>query len=148
MVESLASFNAKMGRLGDEFAGRALRAIAEDVGKASKVDVADAVRGDLGDLSMSNWRRSRPIQITGRYDLEGEGQVAIMPARRALGPMRVLEEGRKAGMSKARRRRRSRPVSSSPGKGTWSDALSIMQREVPGRVARAVNGAVRRSLRG
>jgi hypothetical protein len=96
---------------------------------------------------MSNWRRGKPIQVTGRFDVDGDSLI-ISPAARARGPMRVLEDGRRAGVARARRGRAGRRVSSSRGKSTWSDAVSIMEREVPERIAKQVNKAIRQALRG
>jgi hypothetical protein len=147
VADDFASFSRKIDRLATEFGDRAIADLNKRVGMETKKDVDAAVRGDLGDLSMSNWRRGRPIQVSGRFDVEGDSLI-ISPAARARGPMRVLEDGRKAGVARARRGRAGRRVSASRGKSTWSDAVSIMEREVPERIAKAVNRAIRQALRG
>jgi hypothetical protein len=147
MADDFSAFSRKIDRLATELGDRAIADLNKRVGMETKGDVNKAVQGDLGDLSMSNWRRGRPIQISGRFDVEG-GDLIISPAARARGPMRVLEDGRRAGRSRGTRRRASRPVSSSRGKSTWSDAVRIMEREVPGRIAKQVNKAIRSALRG
>jgi hypothetical protein len=147
MADDLSAFARKMDRLATEFGDRAIADLNKRVGMETKKDVDAAVRGDLGDLSMSNWRRGRPIQVSGRFDVEGDSLI-ISPAARARGPMRVLEDGRRAGQSRGTRRRASRRVSSSRGKSTWSDAVRIMERGVPGRIAKQVNRAIRQALRG
>jgi hypothetical protein len=147
MADDFSALARKIDRLATEFGDRAIADLNKRVGMETKKDVDAAVKGDLGDLSMSNWRRGRPIQINGRFDVEGDSLV-ISPAKRASGPMRVLEDGRRAGTARARRGRPGRRVSSSRGKSTWSDAVQIMEREVPGRIAKQVNKAIRSALRG
>jgi hypothetical protein len=147
VADDFSALARKIDKLSTEFSDRAIADLNKRVGMETKKDVDAAVRGDLGDLSMSNWRRGRPIQVTGRFDVEGDSLV-ISPAARSRGPMRVLEDGRRAGTARGRRGRPGRRVSSSRGKSTWSDAVQIMEREVPGRIAKQVNKAIRSALRG
>jgi hypothetical protein len=147
VADDFSALARKMDRLATEFGDRAVADLNKRVGMETKKDVDAAVRGDLGDLSMSNWRRGKPIQISGRFDVEGSDLI-ISPAARSRGPMRVLEDGRRAGVARARRGRAGRRVSSSRGKSTWTDAVRIMEREVPGRIAKQVNKAIRSALRG
>jgi len=88
--------------------------------KKSKALIETEVRRDAGgDLAMSNWRRSKPIQIKARDTiLDGPG-LLIEPQARARGPMRVLNDGRIAGVSE-RRRSLGRRYPASRGKGTWT----------------------------
>lgn len=79
-----------------------------------------------GDLSLSNWRRGRPVNLGVRFDTVSAQTLEIGPRPRGRGPVRVLTEGRKAGVSK-----RGRPVSASRGKGTWDRASAEMERELP-----------------
>ena len=69
------------------------------------------------------------MDLKSRFDIVGDA-VVIGPNKRGRGPVRVLNEGRKAGTS-----RKGRPVSSSRGKGTWNKAQDEMERELP-KVAR------------
>jgi hypothetical protein len=147
VADDFSALARKVDRLATEFSDRAIADLNKRVGMETKKDVDAAVKGDLGDLSMSNWRRGKPIQVTGRFDIDGDSLV-ISPAARSRGPMRVLEDGRRAGTARGTRRRRSRPVSATAGKSTWSDAVQIMEREVPGRIAKQVNKAIRSALRG
>lgn len=150
MADSLTGFAHKLDRLASEVTGEAARARLAKLGMESKGDVADAVRADLGDLSMSNWRRSKPVDVVGRYDLEGTAAVVISPAFKARGPMRVLEQGRQAHAAGSQRRSGSytskktgdvrqkyrtvsRNVGATQGKGTWGDAVQIMQHRMPRR---------------
>ena len=119
----LSAFVAKVERTAKELTDERLLMA---VGMAGKRIGTDAVKSDIGDLSMSNWRRGRPVQLGSRFDVKGDNAVEIGPGKRARGPVRVLTEGRKAGAS-----RKGRPVSSSRGKGTWTAAQTEMERELP-----------------
>jgi hypothetical protein len=112
------------------------------VGAQAKDNARTAVRSDLGDLSMSNWRPSKPIQLGSRWDSDGDG-IIVQP--RPLGPWRVMEGGRRPGMSKQRRGRKSRRVGATAGKQTWSNAVSLMSRDVPKKIAKAKVAAVRKA---
>lgn len=140
----------KLDRVASELTGVNARERLVKLGMESKGDVADAVRADLGDLSMSNWRRKKPLDVVGRYDVEGDQAVVISPAYQSRGPMRVLESGRQSYQAGSRRqsgtykrertgdvrikyRTVNRNVGASAGKGTWTDATEIMQRKMPRR---------------
>lgn len=159
MADDFASFAHKIDRLERELDGRALAEKLAKIGKAAKDDAADAVRGDLGDLSMSHWRRGRPIQITARYDVVSDHEIEVSPAPRARGPWRVLEDGRRGGaatdlvlVGRARRdgtrraRSRGRNSGSTAGKQTWSDAVRLMDQRTPERVEKhVVKAAIRKA---
>lgn len=146
--DSLSGLSRRLDRLADDLGGKALRDMLHAVGKAAKDDVAHAARGDIGDLSMSNWRRGRPIQITARYELVGDSGLEVLPAKRAAGPVRVLESGRKAGQSRARRGRSSRRVSATAGKGTWTAATERVERLSPARIKPELTKAIARQFKG
>jgi hypothetical protein len=122
-VNDLAAFARKVDKVLDEIDDPGL---FRAVGMAGKKLGTAAVQNDIGDTSMSNWRRGRPINLSSRFDVVSENTVEIAPGKRARGPVRVLNEGRKPGVS-----RRGRPVSGSRGKNTWSDATEAMERELP-----------------
>ena len=117
------------------------------VGMEGKKLADRAVRNDIGDMSMSGWRRGNPFDVKSRFDVS-ERTVEISPERRVRGPMRVLEEGRKAynagdsrssgsrvrkrdGAVIAKTRKVKRNVGAHGGKNTWSDATADMERELP-----------------
>jgi hypothetical protein len=150
----LAPLARKIDKLEAELKAESKRA-ATRLGMDGKKAIESAVRSDVGDLSMSNWRRGKPIQIAGRYDIDGS-QVTLTPMPRAIGPMRVLEEGRKAGVAKRRggrkiranARRAGRPVSASRAKNTWSDAEKIVRKGALDIVFKGVGPAIRKAFRG
>lgn len=121
--------------------------LLDAIGKAAKQDAAEAVRSDLGDMSMSHWWRGRPIEIQARYDVRSDHEVDLAPTPRSRGPWRVLEDGRRAGgafdlVQVGRRRKdgtrrgrsRGRNQGATSGKSTWSDASRLMEQRTPQRV--------------
>ena len=62
--------------LQQEFSGEAGKRRLNRVAVQTKKDVDEAVKADLGDQSMSGWRRSKPINIKGRYDLVDDHPIA------------------------------------------------------------------------
>lgn len=144
MSVNLAAFGLKVDKVLDELDDPGL---FRAVGMEGKKLANRAVRNDIGDMSMSGWRRGKPFDIGSRFDV-AERTVEISPQRIAKGPMRVLEEGRKAyraGDSRSsgtRTRKRDgavinksrtvkRNVGATRGKNTWSDATEAMERELP-----------------
>lgn len=146
MINELPALERKLDQLAAGIEGRAMRAAITKAGGEGKKLAAEALKGDIGDMSMSNWRRGKPINLAVRYDVKRDTEVEIGPNKRAAGPWRVLEEGRKSGMSKGSRKRKPRPVSSSSGKGTWSDATEKMERELPKVVHEAVQDVLRKTF--
>jgi len=140
--------DARLTMLQREMTGQAARDRLTKVGMAVKGEVADAVRADIGDTSMSGWPRKGPVEITGRFEVLSATELSVQPVGKALGPMRVLESGRQAYQAGDRRRsgsyrskktgdvrQKSRTVSrntgATKGKGTWSDAVDRLVRRIP-----------------
>ena len=148
--------NSKLDRLMAGVTGKALEAAMHKAGKKGKGLADKAVAADIGDMSMSGWRRSKPIEIKSRYDMLGESGLMIRPARSAVGPMRVLESGRNSAAGprmtgprllksgKASKAKQKRYNGRTDGKGTWSDAEDAMNKELPDIVAKAVREQYRK----
>jgi hypothetical protein len=145
LADDFAAFAKKLDNLEKELDGAGKQRMLETLGKGGKTDAYAAVAGDLGDHSMSHWRRGRPIDINARYDVKGD-TVEITPTPRSSGPWRVLEDGRQGGGSHdlvlvgrvrkdgtRRARSRGRSSGATRGKGTWSDAEERIGRETPKR---------------
>lgn len=86
--------------------GPMLDTVLNEVGLEVKPLVESGVASELGDTSMSGWRRGAPVKIAGRYDIftesapdqsSAEQSLVVRPTPRARGPMRVLERGRHMG---------------------------------------------------
>jgi hypothetical protein len=118
VATDLQGLNRKLDNLADSLS-KDTRKMLNAVGMEGKTIGRNSVTGDIGDLSMSNWRRGRPIQIGLRFDLRSK----------ASGPLRVLEQGRSAGMSKGRKRKGR--VGSTAGRGTWTAATDRMAKDLP-----------------
>lgn len=150
----VARLHRKLDKVSREFDGRALDEKLMRLGKDASRFVDEAVRatpaksGSLSDGSMSGWRRGRPFQLQGRARQRGKGTVVVLPAPKALGPMRVLEDGRKArgtgslykrgqytskktGATYSRLGVSKRNVGATEGKKTWTHATTAMARYVP-----------------
>lgn len=173
MAQDLAAFQRKIDGVIKEFDGTAGKKRLQRVAIETKKDVDEAVRNDIGDLSMSGWRRGNPFEVKGRFDIISDHEFEVNPAKRGRGPMRVLEQGRNQGnaggiagpgviqrgentgttlrtkagkVRKVRARRARRWNGRTQGKGTWSDAVHLMEQRVPGRVDKEVVKALRRHL--
>lgn len=145
--------------LAAEFDGRAFKDRLAKVGKQLEPLVENAVVNSIGDTSMSGWTHKKPAELTGRSELSTtvETGIFVAPAlkggawRRGLGPMRVLQDGRKAYNAGDRRasgtrvkkktgevvtkyRKVKRKVSATKGKGTWTAAVNAMSRGIGDRV--------------
>jgi hypothetical protein len=141
VTTDLAGLNRKLDNLADSLT-KDTRKLLNQVGMEGKTIGRGAVTGDLGDMSMSNWRRGRPIQIALRFNLLSDAEVEILPAPRASGPMRVLEDGRRGGMSKGRKRKGR--VGSTAGRGTWTTATNRMADDLPKVVHRHTTATLRK----
>ena len=123
-----------------------------------------AVAADIGDDTMSAWRRGKPIPLGARYDVDGGTSLSITPTPRSRGPWRVMEDGRQAAgagtfRSRGVRRRKSdgvmstrlavrkRTVGAMPGKDTWSDAERMVFDEAPRLISEAKLRQVRAIFR-
>lgn len=164
MAQSLADFNRKLELVAKELDGGTGRERMARVGKQTEGDVNDAVRGTLGDQSMSGWTRSNPATIAGASRVIGDGAVFVS-AGKASGQMRVLQSGRnqggfggpaapgrttrtrKGGGSYVTARKAKRWNGRTQGKGTWDAAADLMAERVPARVAKEVHRALGKHLR-
>jgi hypothetical protein len=113
MADTFASFGDRIKQLNDGINGVELKKKLNKIGVAAKGDVLDGVKSDIGDNSMSNWRRKRPIKISARYDHKGDYAIEVTPTKRS-------PNGRR--------------YSASKGKKTWSHAVDLMEKRMPDRL--------------
>lgn len=163
---SLGEMSRKLQNFGKDISGPIpVRQFAIRADKELVPLLARAVRADIGDTSMSGWWRGRPIAMTGSLKVNGDA-IIIQPVRGAVGPTRVMEQGRnqgnasgfsgpginvktgltsrtKSGGIRKVRARKGRRNGATQGKGTWSAAEEAMRDRAP-RVQQAV---VRAALR-
>ncbi len=157
MSGDLDDLTRNLLRLAANFDGPARMAIMKEVRVPLERDVERAVRGDIGDLSMSGWRRGKPVPITPTSVVVGREVLEVKPAGKALGVMRTLSDGRnpngprgpkilKSGkVSKAKQRRYN---GRTRGKGTWGDATELMADTAPRVMRDAVVKVVGEVFRG
>jgi hypothetical protein len=149
-ADALDGFATRLEAMATAVGGEGLKAALTEVGMAAKEDVESAVRGDLGDTSMSNWRRGSPFEIAGRFDVSGS-TVTVLPTPRSRGPWRVLEDGRSGGASTdlvlvgrtrkngtRRAKSRGRNQGRTRGKNTWTDAERLIEKKFPDRALDAL----------
>jgi len=163
-VNAVHELGDDLVKLARAFDGSAKRTILDAIGEAGQDEVAPAVRGDIGDTSMSGWSHLKPVQITGRYRVLDDDSVVIMPTPQSAGPMTVLDRGREAYAAGARRKSGTRTVKATServdkfrtvkrrvgatrGKGTWQDAIKRIDRVIPAAVDKAVAAVVKGILR-
>jgi len=159
MIEGAAQLNAKLAKLERGFDGIAKQVASESVG-----DVQDAVRSDIGDLSMSGWVRGKPIELKAMVARDSKpGEAAVVPFGRTVGQFRVLESGRnsdggaggfqgpginfRTGRTSARARATGKGGSTkgrrwngrTEGKQTWSDARELIGQNLGKRSSKALH---------
>ncbi len=164
MVDTFDSFARKVKAFEKAISDDSL---AHVVGKKAK-DLADqAAEDDLGkDKAFTGgkdrgggWRPATNF-LAVRYDIVKPGQIQLKPTRRNAGPWTVAEFGRQAYQAGDRRRsgsRRSkktnlvsdtfrkvkRNVGATKGFGTATDAITAMNRDIPGVTDREISRQVR-----
>jgi hypothetical protein len=157
VADDLSAFARKLDRIEKDLAGKSGgEARMGRYGLLGKRAAVDALASDIGDASMSNWRRSKPIDLKPAYEVLSNHEVEIAPRPRQRGPWRVLESGRQARgkgdavRTKRRRkdgtfgtRKAKRAVGASPGKNTWTDARKLIEK----RFFRAVHEDTTKVLR-
>jgi hypothetical protein len=130
-----------------------LKAIADKMGVRAKALAKQAASADLGgDPKFSGWKPT----LDTRYDHLSPGAIGFKPTRRAAGPWTVAEFGRnqaagprmvgprltKTGrVSKAKAKRWN---GKTEPKNTATEALELIEREMPQVVDAEVNKAIRR----
>ena len=78
-MDGWRALDARLTMMQRELSGQAARDRLTKVGMAVKGEVADAVRADIGDTSMSGWPRKGPVDITGRFDVVSDTELSVQP---------------------------------------------------------------------
>ena len=147
----------KLSNVATALSGPAMEKRLTQVGLGAKRDGDAAVTAELGDNSMSNWPRGRPIAIRVRFE-SSASKLEVTPAPRSRGPWRVLEDGRKPGGSfdliqVGRRRKdgtrrgktRGRNQGATPAKRTWTKATIVMGKNAGKKAGRLTVDDVRKA---
>jgi hypothetical protein len=138
----------------DELEGRKLKELADKMGVRAKALAKEAASADLGgDNVFSGWPKA-PLDT--RYDHLSPGTIGFKPTRRAAGPWTTAQYGRnqaagprmvgprltKTGrVSKAKTKRWNGKTAP---KNTATEALELIEREMPKVVDAEVNKAIRK----
>lgn len=161
----LLGLDRKLAQLGDEFTGKAARRRMTAVGLKLRTEVDHAVARDIGDTSMSGWRRSSPIDISGKAEMLSDTELEISPTKRARGPMRTLDVGRNMGnargiagpgvsadgttartksgkLRKVRARKGKRWNGTTPARHTWANADTAIAAKAPAAMAEQLDDAM------
>lgn len=167
MAQSFADLDRKLEHVVKDLDGEVSRGGLKRVGEATQVEIERAVTADIGDTSMSGWRRKKAIEIVGTSRVISDHEVKVEPVKPAKGPMAVLERGRnlnaftdaysyavaaqgrrtKSGkLRKQRKQRRWNGVTE--GKGTMGDASQAIKNKAPKLIAAEVHQALAKRLGG
>ena len=166
MVNDFAGLNRKMEAISRDLSGETSKAQMKRVGAKLAPLIDKAVTADIGDTSMSGWRRSGPIAITGTSRAISDHAVIVEPERKTKGPMAVLERGRnvtfgpgvssngstrrgkKGNVLRARKFKSRRWNGQTEGKETMSDASQLIKDDAPGLIQKEIHKALAKHLRG
>lgn len=174
MAQSFADLNRKMEAVERDLSGQLSRQAMERVGEAVQGEIEKAVTADIGDTSMSGFRRGSPIEIVGTSKVISDHEVKVQPdpSTGAKGAMAVLDRGRNQGnasgfsgpgissdgttrrnkngkVRKVRERRARRWNGYTDPKNTMSEAVQAIAKRTPGLVAdELLRKALRKHLGG
>ena len=170
-MTTFAKLGSDLAAIERDLSGEVSRGGLARVGKAVQVEIEKAVTADIGDTSMSGFKRGAPIAITGTSRLISDHAVLVEPVKQAKGPMAVLERGRNQGnasgfsgpgisadgttrrtksgaVRKTRARRGRRWNGTTEGKNTMAEASQAIKNRAPELIAKEVNKVIARRLRG
>lgn len=141
MADDLREFASRLDRLAKDLSGPQMKQVMTSLGVDAKKDIVTAVDRDIGGSTFSRWPRA---SLVGGFEHVGDGSISIEPQRRSRGPMRVAEQGRRAGMSNGRRRKGR--VGATRGRGTWTDAGALIEKNTLVRAEREIHKLISKSL--
>lgn len=153
---SIAAYAAQMDKVAKELNTEARRKITRSAAEdAQKIADRMAMRDVGSDRAFSGWRRGNRIPLDTKIKDGRDGASILMPERRTAGPWTVAEKGRNQGgtsavlgpginqrtgetarnedgsIRKVRARKARRWNGRTSGKSTASDAIDLMERELP-----------------
>lgn len=170
MTNDLASLGHKVTAISNSLEGQTSAAMMRRVGKKLEPEIGRAVSADIGDTSMSGWRRGAPIAIVGASRVVNHHAVKVEPVGKSKGPMAVLERGRNIGNSggmagpgvskdgttrrnangslrKVRARKSKRWNGYTRAKNTMGDAAEQIGDKAPGLMAKEIRAELAKQLR-
>lgn len=163
---SLADFGDELARLGADLTTREKYEITDGMGRRAQKLAEQAASADLGgDPMMSGWKVAELKTRTRRL---ADGATMLTPTARSAGPWTVAEQGRNQGnaggfagpgintttgltartksgkVRKVRARALRRWNGTTRGKDTASDAVALMEREMPKLAEQGVKRVIRK----
>jgi hypothetical protein len=166
---TLPEFSKRMTAVSRALSGADAQKVMTAVGAKGIRDARAAVPPDLGgDHRFSGWNVALGVKASPHRGAPG---VTVHPDQRGAGPWRVAEQGRNqgnasgfagpginrrtgetartksGGIRRQRARRGRRWNGRTQGKGTWSDAVAIMNRKLPAHVRSEMAKLVIKALR-
>ena len=160
---SSAEFAGKIRRAADAVAKARKDALLK-TGTAMEHEFDRAVAADLGgDNTFSGWPKA--VLVSGSK-LQGDSGLSFAPTPRSLGPTRVAQQGRHAGMSgpmqgpglgglskktgrALKGRKRGKWNGTTQGKGTWDDTIGsvVAKQVIPEKIRPAMTAAMKEVFR-
>ncbi len=153
MPDTFASFARKLDVLVNGLSGPQLRAAMKRVGEAAQKDATKAASADLGgDPKFSGWAP----RLDTRLVPKGDDSIVLQPTRTSAGPWTVAEFGRNSTAGpratvrltkkgKVSRARQKRWNGRTEGKGTSTEATTVIARETPKRLENEVQRAIKKA---
>lgn len=142
MSNDLEALTIQLEQLARDLPDEIVTGVLTELGVEAKKDIDQSVRIDLGgDNKFSGWRRA--VLVSG-FEHTAPGQITIQPRQQSQGPFLVAEQGRWPGAKVRGRGTKRRRYAWGPTKGkhTWSDAVSTIEEETPGRALERLSAAV------
>lgn len=166
---SFAEFGHELNELGKDLNTTEKRKITKDMGDRAKQLAKRAAQNDLGgDDSFSGWRRGNPMPLVTEVKPLSDGASLLKPTKRSAGLWTTAEDGRNqgnasgffgpgvnrstgatartkaGGVRKVRAFKRRRWNGTTAAKNTASDAVELMERELPKIAEKGVRRAIRK----
>ncbi len=166
---SLAEFGHELERLGKDLEAAEKRKITKEMGDRAQQLATRAAQNDLGgDDAFSGWRRNKPLNLVTEVRSLSDGAAMLKPTKQSAGPWTVAEDGRNqgnatgffgpganrttgvtartksGGVRKVRAWKAKRWNGTTKPKNTASDAVELMDRELPKIAERGVRRAIRK----
>lgn len=151
--DTFKSFAGRVDKAIASFGGAELKKAMDRLGVEAKKDAMHAASMDLGgDPKFSGW----PGSLDTRFDHVGQGRISFHPTPRSAGKWTVAEYGRHTGigppavrLTKSGRVSRARVRKwngRTAGKGTATEAVSVIQRETPQRAEAEIAKALKKAF--
>ncbi len=155
--DSLAAYGKELAGLESDLTGPERKQITRLMGKRGQQIIDKEAAADLGgDRAFSGWRRGNPIPLDTTLRDGRDGTTILAPFKRSAGPWTVAEQGRNAAFGprftgqrltkrgKVSRARQRRYNGRTDAKHTATDAIKVMEKELPKIADKGVKAVTRK----